>query len=62
MTNKAIIYKFYKDFTNHRKKTNREVVFNCIPFPKILKYMGHQWDLPTIWKTRIFQTNIEEFS
>ena len=25
-------------FTNHRKKTNRVVVFSCRPFPKILKY------------------------
>ena len=25
--NNTIIYKFFKDFTNHRKKTNRAVVF-----------------------------------
>ena len=25
--NNPIIYKFFKDFTNHRKKTNRAVVF-----------------------------------
>ena len=31
--NKPIIYKFCKDFTNHRKKTNRPVVFTCRPFP-----------------------------
>ena len=28
------------------------LVFNCRPFPKILKYNDHQWNLPTIWKTR----------
>ena len=27
--NNPIIYKFFKDFTNHRKKTNRAVVFSC---------------------------------
>ena len=57
-----IIYKFFKGFTNHRKKTNRTVVFSSRPFPNILKYRDHQWDLSTIWKTRLFQTHIEEFS
>ena len=33
-----IIYKFLKDFTNHRKKTSRVVDFSCRPFPNILKY------------------------
>ena len=28
LINKPIIYKFLKDFTNHRKKTNRAVVSN----------------------------------
>ena len=27
--NKAIIYKFFKDFTNHRKNTNRVLLFAC---------------------------------
>ena len=31
MINKCIIYKFFKDFPNHRKKTNRAVVFSCRP-------------------------------
>ena len=34
--NNSIIYKVFKDFTNHRKKTNREVVFSFRPFPNIL--------------------------
>ena len=29
MINKTVIYKFFKDFTNHRKKANRAVVFRC---------------------------------
>ena len=37
-TNNPIIYKFFEDFTTHRKKTNRMVVFSCRPFPNILKY------------------------
>ena len=36
MNNNPIIYKFFKDFTNHRKKTNRVVVFSSGPFPNIL--------------------------
>ena len=34
--NNPIIYKFFKDFTNQRKKTNRAAVFSCRPFPNIL--------------------------
>ena len=34
--NKPIIYKFFKGFTNHRKKTNREVVFSCRLFQTFL--------------------------
>ena len=34
----AIIYKFLKDFTNHRKKTIRVKMFTCRPFSNILKY------------------------
>ena len=27
-----------------------------------VKYRNHQWDLPTIWKTRLLQTHTEKFS
>ena len=30
------------DFTNHRTKTNRAVLFSCSPFPNILKYRDHR--------------------
>ena len=36
MINNPINHKSFKDFTNHRKKTNRVVVFSCRPFPDIL--------------------------
>ena len=36
MINNPIIYKFFKDFTNYRKKTNKAVVFICRPFPTFL--------------------------
>ena len=36
MIKNPFIYKFFKDFTNHRKKTNRAVVFSHRPFPNIL--------------------------
>ena len=44
MISSPIIYRFFKDFTNHRKKTKKVVAFSCRPFPNILKYRDHQWD------------------
>ena len=38
--NNPIIYRYFKDFTNHRKKTNRVVLFSCRP--NILKSRDHQ--------------------
>ena len=35
-------YKFFGDFTNQRKKTNRAVIFSSRPFPNILKYRNHR--------------------
>ena len=60
--NNSIIYKFFKDFVNRKKKTKREVVFSCRPFPNILKYRDHRRNLITIWKTRLLQTLIKEFN
>ena len=37
-----VIYRFFKDFSNHRKKTNRAVVFSSKPFPNTLKCRDHQ--------------------
>ena len=56
MINNLIIYKFFKDFTNHRKKTNRVVVLSSRPFMNILKYRDYQRDYPIIWKTRLSDT------
>ena len=39
--NKPIIYKFFIDFTNNRKKTKRAVVLRRRPLPSILKYRDH---------------------
>ena len=52
MINNSIIYEIFQYFTNHRKKTDRVVVFSCRPFSNIRKYRDHRWNLPTIWKTR----------
>ena len=40
--NNSIIYKFFKDFTNDRKTTNRAVVFSSRPFSNILKHKDHR--------------------
>ena len=39
MIKNLIINKFFKHFINHRKKTNRAIVFRSRPFPNILQYM-----------------------
>ena len=54
---RSIIFKFFKDFTNHIKKTNRTVVFSDRPFTKL----GPQIRPSNIWNTRLLQTPIEEF-
>ena len=54
--NKFFLYKFFNDVTKHRKKTNRVVDFSCRPFPNILNYRNHRWDLLAIWKTRYLET------
>ena len=59
---KQAYYKFFKDFTNHQKNTNRVLVFSCRPLPSILQYRDHQWDFSTVWKTRLLQTHFEDFS
>ena len=33
-----MIYKFFKDFTDHKMKTNRAVVLSSKPLPNIFKY------------------------
>ena len=53
MINNHFIYKFFEEFFNQRKKTNRVVVFSCRPFPNVLNYKDHWWNPPTIWKARL---------
>ena len=55
MINNSIIDKFFKDFTNYWKKSNRAVIFSCRPFLNIFKYRDHLWNLPTIWKKDSFR-------
>ena len=64
--NNPIIYKFFKDFTNHRKKTNRAVVFSSRPFPNI-KYRNLNTGttdetFQESGKKRLLKTLIGEFS
>ena len=40
MINNPIIYKFFKNFTNHRKKTKRAVVFSCSTSPTFLNTLN----------------------
>ena len=50
---------FFKDLSNHRKKTKAAVVFSC-RLPNILKCRVQKWDQLTIWKTIILQTHIKK--
>ena len=42
MINKHIIFKFFIEFINHEKKTNRAIVFSYNCLPNILKYCDHR--------------------
>ena len=54
-------FKFFIGLTHHRKKNNRAIVFSYTSLSNILKYRDYRHDLPTIWKARFLQTNIEKF-
>ena len=36
-----IVYKFFRDFTNHKKKNNRVVDFSCTLLANAIKYSNH---------------------
>ena len=56
MINKHIIFKFFREFINHEKKTNRAIVFSYNCLPNILKYCDHRWNFPKFrrfWRIKI---------
>ena len=55
-----IVFTFFSNTL--RGKADRMIVFSCRHFPHILKYRDYWWYLLTIWKTRLLETYIEEFS
>ena len=59
---KPIIYKFFKDFTDHRKKTNRKVVFSNRHLPTMLNTGTTDDTFQKSRKQEILQTQIEEFT
>ena len=62
MINNPIVYKFFKDFTNHRKKTKRVVVFSCDLSSTNLNTGTTNKTFQKSRKSRLFQTHIEDFS
>ena len=60
--NNPIMYKFFKNLTNHRKKTNRAVVSSHILLPNIRKYWDHRRNLLAVCKTRFLLKQTEKFS
>ena len=70
--NKSIIYKFFKYFTNHRKKGNNAVVFSCRPFPNILKRqeplmipssnLENKTSSDTYWTFQLICMNVQDYS
>ena len=46
MINKHIIFKFFIEFINHEKKTNRAVLFSYRCLPNILNYCDRRWNFP----------------
>ena len=64
--NEHIIYKFLKEFINHKKKTNRVVVFSCRFLPNILKYFMKlaknqkiKIHSDTNWKTQVIHMKVQ---
>ena len=56
MISKYIIFKFFIEFTNHERNTNRAVVFSYRCLPNILKYCDHRWNFPKFrrfWRIKI---------
>ena len=52
MINNPIIYKFFKDFTNYRKKTNKAVVFSSRHFLKFLTFLNTSTTNETFQQSR----------
>ena len=64
MINKPIICKFLKDFTNHRKKTNKVVVFCSKPLiqePQMRPSNNLERKIPsdTFWKDQLINMKVE---
>ena len=67
MIKDPIIYKFFKDFTNHRKETNRMVVFSCRPYSNIPKYTtdetfqqsGREDPLDAYWRVQLVWKKVQ---
>ena len=60
--NQLIIYKFFKEFINHKKKTNRAVVFSCRCLPNILKYCDYRLNIKKFRWSRFNQAQIKNFT
>ena len=61
LISKSITYRFFKDFTNYRKKANRVVVFSRKPLLNILKYRNNGCDLPTIMIHHTYVENVSQY-
>ena len=55
MIKKRDIYKFFKNFTNHRRKNTRSIILNYKLLPNFLKYTEHRQNVPTFSKTKFFR-------
>ena len=42
VVNKFNLYKFYKNFTNYGKETNKVILFSCRHLSNILKYKDYR--------------------
>ena len=56
-----IFFKFFIDFTHHRKRNNRAIAFSYTSLSNILKYRVYRDDLPTIWKQDSFRQILKSF-
>ena len=52
----------FTSFSKTLLKTERRLTGQQFLAVELSSTLGYRWDIPTIWKTRLFQTLIEEFS
>ena len=60
--NNPIIYKFFKNSTNHRKKNNRVLVFSCRPLMKRSNNQENKTSYDTYWRVQLICMKVPAYN